>query len=256
MIIGKYGIWISVVFLLLNCDKERFFEGPDQYIDDFESYELVDELFFGDNEKWSFTQQTFEGNSLSVSREKFHSGTQSIKFSALNPSDSDSASKASIVKQKMAFWEGETVSADFWIYLEGNEESNWLFLFDLEEQATIGAGPGIRLALVENALLIEHKYPNPNIEQKGEKLRFPRDEWVNIQLEIKLSRKKEGYIKVWQNENLIIDQSKWKTLPKDILYFQQGTKGMYSSVEFGITANTLDNPTVLYVDDVEVKVLE
>jgi len=252
----KYGIWISIILLLLSCDKERFFEGPDQYLDDFERYETATELFEEEDKKWSFTQQTFEENSLSISTEKFHTGSQSVKFSAIKPPDPSEASKASMVKQKMAFWEGETVFVNFWIYLEGNEPANWLFLFDIEEQAAIGAGPGIRLALVENALLIEHKYLQPNIEQQGEKLPFPRDEWVNIQLEIELSQKDEGYIKVWQNEILIIEQYDWQTLPKDILYFQQGTKGMYSSVEFGITANTFNNPTVLYVDDVEVKVLE
>ena len=192
-----YSICISIILLFLSCDKERFFEGPDQYLDNFESYETATELFVEEDEKWSFTQQTFEENALSISTEKFHTGNQSVKFSAINSPDPSEASKASMVKQKMAFWEGETVFIDFWIYLEGNESANWLFLFDIEEQATIGAGPGIRLALVENALLIEHKYLQPNIEQEGEKLLFPRDEWVHIQLEIKLSQKDEGY-SIWR----------------------------------------------------------
>ncbi|MEL6718893.1 MAG: heparin lyase I family protein [Bacteroidota bacterium] len=252
----KISLLLSLLFVLLSCDKERFFDGPNQYFDDFERYETATELFVEDDEKWSFTQQTFDENSLSISTENFHMGNQSAKFTAIKSSDESGVSKASMVKQKMAFWAGETVFVDFWLYLEGNEAAEWLFLFDIEEQVPIGAGPGIRLALVENALLIEHKYPNPSIEQQGEKLLFPRDEWVNLQLEIKLSQKEEGYIKVWQNETLIIEQNNWQTLPKDILYFQQGTRGMYSSVEFGITANTFDNPTTLYVDDVEVKILE
>lgn len=251
----KYSLFLCIPILFLSCDKERFFEGPDQYLDDFERYETANELFVEEDEKWSFTQKTFDENSLSISTERFHAGSQSIKFSTIQSPDPSEASKASMVKQKMAFWEGETVFIDFWMYLEGNEPANWLFLFDIEEQTAIGAGPGIRLALVENALLIEHKYLQPNIEQQGEKLLFPRNEWVNIQLEIELSQKNEGHIKVWQNETLIIEQFDWQTLPKDILYFQQGTKGMYSSVEFGITANTLDNPTVMYVDDVEVRIL-
>jgi len=252
----KYSLFVFLFVTLLGCDKERFFEGPDQYNDGFESYESADDLFLDNDERWSFTQQTFDGNSLSVSTEKSHTGSQSIQFSAIKPPDAGGASKASMAKQKMAFWEGETVFIDFWLYLEGNEQANWLFLFDIEEQTAIGAGPGIRLALVENALLIEHKYLQPNIEQQGEKLLFPRNEWVNIQLEIKLSQKDEGYIKVWQNETLVIEQNDWQTMPKDILYFQQGTKGIYSSVEFGITANTPDNSTVMYLDDVEVKVLD
>lgn len=50
---------------------------------------------------------------------------------------------------------------------------------------------------------------------------------------------------------LIIDSKDNNTLPKDLLYFQQGTKGMYSSCEIGITANSSDNPAKLWLDDIK-----
>jgi len=68
----------------------------------------------------------------------------------------------------MAFWEDETVHVDFWMYLEGNESAQWLFVFDLEESTPVGARPGIRLALVDDQITVEHKYPNPNIHQPDE----------------------------------------------------------------------------------------
>ena len=135
-------------------------------------------------------------------------------------------------------------------------KADWIFLFDLEEKTAIGAGPGMRLALENDFLLVEHKYLNPDIRQtKNEEISFPRDQWVNIRFETKLSQKKKGYVKVWQDEILILEQSSWKTLPTDMLYFQQGTKGMYSQIEFGVTANTRDNPMTVYVDDINVKIL-
>jgi len=149
----------------------------------------------------------------------------------------------------MAFWKGETVRLSAWYYIEGTQNLNWLFLMDLEEQTPIGAGPGMRLALVDNQLRIEHKFNEKDIKQQNP-ISFPRNEWVKIVWEIKLERKKKGTVKLWQNGQLIIDSKEHNTLPKDLLYFQQGTKGMYSSCEIGITANSSDNPTRLWVDDI------
>ena len=156
----------------------------------------------------------------------------------------------------MAFYEGDIVHVEMWYYIEGTQNAEWLFLFDIEEQAAIGAGPGIRLAMVEDEIVVEHKYFNPNIFQiEGSEKKVPRNEWFKITFEAELSQKEKGYIKVWQNDTLIIEQQNWRTLPKDALYFQQGTKGMYSSIEFGLTANSKDNPLIIYLDDVSIKKL-
>ena len=155
----------------------------------------------------------------------------------------------------MAFWEGETVQADFWINIPNNNSIDWLFIFDIEEKVAIGTGPGMRLAIVDDKILLEHKFFNPNVPQSGAGIDFPRDQWVHIRFETKLSRKKKGYVTVWQDGVEIIHVDKWRTLPKDAIYFQQGTKGMYSQIEFGATANSDDEPITVYIDDVDVKVL-
>ena len=156
----------------------------------------------------------------------------------------------------MAFWEDEVVAVEVWYYIHRNAPAEWLFLFVLEEKIPIGAGPGIRLALVDEELTVEHKFPNPNIYQNdATAIKFPRDEWVKVNFEALLSKKEDGYIKVWQNDVLIIEQMDWQTLPKDILYFNLGTKAMYNQIEFGATANGSDSPVTVNVDDVRVEVL-
>ena len=247
---------ICVVFLT-SCNKKKFFDGPDSYADGFEQYTSVEELIDGDDERWSFDQITKSANGYELDTTHAHSGNQCLRFYA-EPSDDEGASKCSIVKQKMAFWEGETVELVAWYYIEGTQSLDWIFLMDLEEQAAIGAGPGIRLANVgaNNLLTIEHKYPNPNIDQsESTATSLPRNQWVEIKMVVHLSAKKKGWIRLYQDGNLIIEQDNWKTLPTDLPYFQQGTKRMYSSIEFGITANSFDNATVLYLDDVSVKTL-
>lgn len=248
--------FIFFLMLAFSCKKEKVFDGPDYYSDGFESYNSIDSIIDGDNEKWSFFQLTYEGNNVSIDSLITHSGNRSVKSEAKAANNENGASKASINKQFMAFFEGETVQVDFWIYIVGEAEANWMFIFDLEEKVPIGAGPGMRLALVENELTLEHKFPNPNVHQNEEDaVKMPRDQWVHIRFETLLSRKKKGYVKVYQDDVLVIETKNWKTLPSDILYFQQGTKGMYDQIEFGITANSQDNDMIMYVDDIEVQVI-
>lgn len=239
--------------LLSACNTREIFEGPDSYADDFEAYAKIEDLVDGEDVRWSFFQNTEDQNSIAVDSTRAHSGQKSIRCASTDATRPEGVSKASINKQFMAFWEGEVVHVRFWIYVEGEAPADWLFIFDLEEKTNIGAGPGMRLALVDNHLALEHKYPNPNIFQpEDEALDFPRDQWVEVQFETLLSQKEEGYVRVWQDGQLVIEQENWQTLPRDILYFQQGTKGMYSQVEFGLTAISTQLPVVLYVDDVEV----
>jgi hypothetical protein len=248
-------ICISLVLLAAACNKKKLFAGPNSFQDDFESYENLEAALQPDDQLWSYTQLTRSTNTLTIDTTFAHSGTHSLKFSA-QASDGEGASKASISKQKMAFWEGETLRMKAWYFLEGTESRTWLFLMDLEEQASIGAGPGMRLALVDNRLRVEHKYNEKDILQVTEGgVEFPRNEWVELVWEVKLSKKNKGTVKLWQNGILIINSSGNKTLPTDILYFQQGTKGMYSSCEIGITANSKEGNTNLWVDDFSIEKL-
>ena len=244
-------IGIILLMLLNGCNKKKFFDGPDFFQDGFETYTSLNELISYDDINWSYTQLTKEANHITVDTTHVHSGSKSLKFTA-SKGDDTVVSKCSIAKQNMAYWDGETVQVSAWYFVEGTKPLDWLFLLDLEEQTTIGAGPGMRLALVNNQLRVEHKFYEKDIVQTaGQEVDFPRNQWVELKWEVKLSQKKEGAVKLWQNGQLIIDTKNNRTLPKDILYSLQGTKGMYSSVEIGITANSIDNDLTMWVDDVK-----
>lgn len=241
--------------LVAGCDKEKLFKGPDHYDDGFEAYASAEELIDGNDLRWSFDQLTLDGNNYFIDTAVVHGGKQSIRFEG-KASENDALSKCSIAKQKMAFWEGQTVYLSAWYYLTGQEDFNWLFLMDIEEQAAIGAGPGMRLVLVEDQIRVEHKFNERDIVQDSTTaVLFPREQWVQLEWEILLSQKDDGTVRVWQDGSLILSAENRRTLPKDQLYFQQGTKAMYSSVEFGLTANATPVDQVLYLDDVSVRVL-
>jgi hypothetical protein len=250
----RYLGLILALVVLVACNKEEIFDGPNTYSDGFESYSAIDETIDGNNERWSFFQSTLSDNAINIDSTFSHTGNKCLQF--IGSKTTDALSKSSINKQKMAFWDGEVVSVDFWLYLVGKDSLDWLFLFDIEEKTSVGAGPGMRLALVEGKILLEHKYQNPNVRQEGDGVLFPRDQWVNIRFETKLSQQKKGYVKGYQDGQLIIEQDSWKTLPSDFLYATQGTQGRYSQLEFGVTANPTDKDVVMYVDDIEVEVIE
>ena len=239
-----------IVAIISGCNKEKFFKGPNFFQDSFETYVTLSELLKSESHLWSLTQLTKDKNNIVIDSNQAYSGRKSIRFFA-ESSDQDGASKASIVKQHMAFWEGDTVRMSANYYIDGNSKLDWLFLMDLEEQTAIGAGPGMRLAMVDNELRIEYKFDEKDITQhKGTEVKFPRNQWVSLVWEVTLSQKNLGSVRLWQDGQIIIQCENKRTLPKDVLYFQQGTKGMYSSCEIGITANSKDNPLILWVDDV------
>ena len=253
----KYIIFtLFFVYLFTSCQKEKWFEGPDSYEDGFENYLVKEDMLEGDNEFWSFHQLTEGENQISIDTQIVHLGEKSVKFQGIRSIDGN-ISKSSMVKQKMAFWEGETVRLRAWYYLANEEDLHWLFIMDLEEQATISAGPGMRLAIVDNQLRIEYKFLEDDLTQTiGSAINFPRNQWVEIEWQVKLSQNDEGMTSLWQDGQLIIEEQGIRTLPKDLLYFQQGTKGMYSSCEFGVTANSTEHDIVLWVDDISVDIVD
>ena len=254
---GLINILILTIFILTNsCFKERFSNQPQYYSDDFERYKKEETWLDPAAGYWSFSQQTLEANSVSIDSSMRFSGKQSLYFFA-EKSSTEQLSKCSISKQNMSFPENGVVRISVQYYLDAPEKVNWLFLADLEEQTAIGAGPGLRLVLVNGQIRMEYKFLEKDVLQfDGKEKNFPLRQWVNLVWEIQLSQKNRGWVKVWQDGVLLIEKYKIRTMPKDLLYSQQGTKGIYSSVEIGVTANTRDAAVKLWADDFWVQYLQ
>ncbi|MBK7130421.1 MAG: hypothetical protein IPM74_10230 [Crocinitomicaceae bacterium] len=251
-------LFFVLLFVISSCNKEKHFGGEDFYEDGFENYQHVDSMFLpwpNLDKYWSFKQLTFDNNFITLDTTMAHSGNNSVHCFGVKSNDVN-VSKASINRQHMAFHEGETIRITAWFFIQDTISFDWLFLIDLEEYTAIGAGPGMRVALVDNHLAVEHKFNEPDIFQPaGNEIDFPRNQWVEVVWEIGLSQKKDGTVKLWQDGTLLLEGSNTRTMPKDLLYFIQGTKGIYSNIEFGVTANSYDNNCHLWVDDVKVEMI-
>ncbi len=244
-------ILCCLLLLCVACKKEKYYNGPTELVDGFETVTTAEQLYEAEG-KWRFYQTTSTENKLELDTTNPHSGDQCLKFFAT--ASVDGASKSDLAHNDLAFYEGETIDLSAWYYIESSANLNYIFLLDIEETVAVGAGPGTRFALEgkEGYLVVErNKYLQKTLRQnETTKIAFPRNEWVHLRVEMKLSRKTNGSIKVWQNKELIIDAANEQTLPKDELYFLQGTKGMYNSIQVGITAASPENEATVYVDDV------
>ncbi len=250
----RFSLLLIIVLVLFGCKKNRLKNDSEYYSDDFDKdvyqNQAALEALFADDTLWSFNQLTRDQNFFEFNLDTVHSGNRSIKFSAI--ATEDGASKCSIAKQNLAFLEGESVKITAWYYLVGEAKLDYLFLIDMEERTPIGAGPGMRLTLVDNMLAVERNkmMKSTLFQQNG--IQFPRNEWVKIEWISELSRKKQGSVFVYQNDELILQENEIQTMPKDFLYNIQGTGGVYQSFEFGITANSIDNACTLFLDDLEI----
>ena len=238
---------------LLPCVAACVPPGLDTWVDDFESYTAKAQVLAeGSDEGWS-EQITADGNGWTLVQDRVAGGEQAVRFEAV-PTDG-ATSKASLFVNDMHLEEGTVVSfaASYWL----SEDSGRPFLMDLEEDAVIGAGPGMRLWLDEDqALMLERKkYAEKDVYQDGSKVTFPRDQWVVLRMETFLSQGRDGWVEVYQDDELVLNVPDIRTLPRDRLYAIQGTRGAYTNVEVGITAAGVGGAVELWMDDVVVQTL-
>ncbi len=249
---------VSITALLLkSCSYPLDARGGSEYVDDFETVYQADSLFAADKSRWTYTQQTLQANRIDIDSSIVHGSKHSVRFIAAR--SAEQLSKCSISKSNMYFAAGDVVEFSAWYYLVGTQALPYLFLVDMEENVAVGAGPGIRIALDADGRSLEierGKMLASTLHQSGIARVLPRDQWVNIRYQIKLSQSSAGSIRLWQNNELLIEAENIQTMPHDILYFIQGTKGVYNSIEVGITANSNQGDCVLYMDDVRVRKIE
>ena len=246
-------VYLIGIMFLSSCLSITEETVPLSFMDDFESYQVVSDLFVG-NQGWTGTNLSTGDNTIEVDSTFARTGQRSLRFSARGSNPETTLSKCSLFNQAIEYEEGETVEITAWYYLEGTSwENGWVFLLDLEERVPIGAQPGTRLALTKdpgNPLIIEFKYHQSSVVQQTDLQRaFPLNEWVEIRWIVRLSQGQDGAVEVWQNQNLLMQAEGIQTLPKDQIYAIQGTRGIYNSIEVGITANADSEEKVLYVDD-------
>jgi len=244
---------LSIIFQ--GCQKENLVSSAG-FDDSFDLYSSVPDIF--SMGKWTFHEQTYPQNTLTLNSDIVHNGIKSIRMFAV-ASDGPTVSKSGLASHsEVLFNEGDVLRVSCWFYIPQNDGIDKLVILDLEDPAPISSGPGIRLMFdPDNALFIErNKMGLSNITQPNQnKTTFTYNQWNNIVFELKLSTSRKGYVKLLQNGVTLIEEQSVKTMPKDRLYITQGTSKTYRNVEVGITANSTGHAVIMFIDNFSIQKL-
>lgn len=240
-----------------SCNKsDNYPKKVQSFSENFEGADSLADLLLLDYSKWTHVQRTSDANTTTVDSAIVHSGSKSFKFKAVPLTN---LSKCDLEKGGLEFKVNETLDFVCWYYIVGGSDIKGLTIFDIEEHAHLSVGPGMRLFFRTDKngdyLVVERGKMNRSTlgQNAEEKVLFPRDQWVKIQFEALLKQNKQGYVKLFQNDQLIVDKDKVQTSPKDFIYATQGTRGLLNRMQVGITASVSKDTVTMYIDELSIK---
>lgn len=236
--------------------RSRFYEG-------FENAQIIQGLF-GVYEDWSSMtllspatpdiasyvklrqmifdyQSDFQDNRIDISRDIVHSGSNALRFWAVNSTSSLPVIKTTIDNEMLALRKNTLVSLTGWFYIASGTPTG---LMDLECEF-LNLSPGVRLLLSDDLEpRVEMKWGNKATYRSlpGVNAKLPRNKWFKLGLYLALTDNTNGIIQLRADNVLLID-ARGPTL--------SDASAMYNRLQMGITANTKTvSGTVVYVDDV------
>ena len=232
----------------------------------------VQELFPSDGSRWSNLQQVNPNNGeneIEIENIITTEGNNSLRI--ISRASDATLSKADIEKGGFNAPEGSTVriSASFYIASTDNIEN--LFLIDIEccscwdPSVPNNQCPGIRLIMKDNDhLSIERgKILGSTIAQTN--VAFPRNEWVNIVWELKLSQDNDGLNKLSINNQEVISENGMNMPNASLFEIEFANNGidfelqeplLYERFQIGATANPTQFDIELFIDDVKFEIIE
>lgn len=244
-----------LIALALNCGpnetRVRPTTGLREFHTDFEESTSLNDF----SNDWNVQLQEPDGNTdfvveesavcsgenrIELQSDESRSGSQVVRCTA--SASGRWASKAAIQKGGFFFEEDDDFWVAFSLFVEGDDNLQNLFLFDLETTQLKGA-PGRRLMCSggDAFLKVESKSSGPDFSQKhSDRTALPKGQWVRIVLHIHLAHDENGVVELWQDGKRIL-YGKGQTLPKPNI--------VYDRVQFGITASGTHSGS-LVIDDV------
>ncbi len=275
----KKLILIGFVLISTSCSKDDnvtpTIENSVDYLfeDGFETTgnDLL-ELFPNDESRWSNLQQVDPDsgeNEIDIESTITYEGNNSLRIYA--EASDNTLSKADIEKSGFSAPEGSTVSISANFYIASLENLENLLLIDLEccscwdPTVPNNQCPGIRLMMKDNDhLSIERgKILSSTIVQSN--VAFPRNEWVNVVWEMKLSQDDVGINKLLINNQEVISENGINMPNVSLFETEFANNGIdfelleplfYERFQIGATANPTEFGIELFVDDVKFEITE
>jgi hypothetical protein len=258
----RYAITDSGVYII--TEDGQLFPTDNDFIEDFESYTEITELFaqsIADTAKhWNaFTLQspqaktvqdyvalrqcilertcTFRDNRFELTDDPLLPGNQTLKFTSVAPSPDMVTAKCSIESTTGFFRKGD----DCWFEARYFIESGMPFTLVDFENGHFLQSPGPRVTIRNGSLGIENKF--------GTKLNYtplnppqvPLQTWFRVKVHFHYSEKEDGLIELWQDGQLLLSEN-GINLPT--------SNSVQDNLEIGISATS--DGAVMYMDDVRI----
>ncbi|MEM7786431.1 MAG: heparin lyase I family protein [Bacteroidota bacterium] len=226
--------------------------------DGFEDVGNTGDLFA--SSRWTGSQRQPEANRVEISTERSRTGERSVRFEA-QPYDGETASKADLILNRLDLREGDPVWVEFWVWVEGGGDTRDRFVWDLEAPGTCtdetscpAPGTGSICSTPGRRLYLGGPSGRAFTSDLGKWCRgdtfraasetFETERWVRIRVFMSLSSTEAGQLRVWQDDQTVIDAT-GITLPR--------ADAVYSQMQVGITANgSRSSANVLFLDDVSI----
>lgn len=192
-------------------------------------------------------------NRIALDSERVFDGKRSLRFEA--PPTGSVVSKAALVKEGTSFRPGDHILLRCKLFLDSAGDAENTFLIDFESTEVPGF-PGRRLALsTDQAPMFESKGTGgpygsgPNVSQPANsRVALPKGRWVDLRLELRLSRDSSGQVDLWQDGILRL-HAKGRTFPIE------PEVTTFDWFEIGLTANSSTSFQRLWIDDLELQKL-
>jgi len=268
---------ILILFIITSCSKDDNPTPTNEinylFEDSFETQgnDLM-ELFPNDGSRWTNMQQVNPDsgeNIIEIESNIVLVGNNSLRIYA--KASDNTLSKADIEKEGFNALKGSTIRIEANFYIATTENIENLLLIDLEccscwdPTVPDNQCPGIRLMMKGNGFLsIERgKILGSTIGQTA--IAFPRNEWVNIVWEMKLSPNNDGVNKLFINNQEVISEIGMNMPNASLFETEFATYGIdfelqepvfYERFQIGATANPTQFDIEIYIDDVKLKIDE
>lgn len=276
-------LYILIIPLVLSCsaDDSSGPVAPDNnafyFEDSFETSDNdFDDLFPPDGSRWSKIQQDdpeSAANEIGLVSNPVSDGSSALRLFA-QPSE-QTLSKIDIEKGGFKAFAGNKVRIEADFYIATTDPLSDLILLDLEccscwdpavgdNYGSENQCPGVRLMMSggNDFLSIERaKISGTTIEQL--EYRFPRNQWVRIRWEMRLSDTEDGVNSLWIDGNEVISGN-GMNLPNPAVFrdvfaregiaFSLQEPVFYERVQMGATANPSAGAVELFVDNVSIAI--
>jgi hypothetical protein len=189
-------------------------------------------------------------NNAAIVSDTFYSGNAAMRFHAETNQPNGVSSSALNSNENLFLREEMVFSVDCRIMIPSYSSSNNLEIMRLEANDSADDPSGVSFFLDEDGALSLNRSAMglSNIHQEiGTKTAFPTNQWVNVHIDYLADARSRGYVKIWQDEVLVLEALSTETMPKAKLHLSEKGKNYFSKLSFGILSNGSGLPTTLFL---------